>query len=185
MTFLQRSWKNVVNFHSHTRIFVLTGTNFTVGYAWTKLISLWDETFKWFAEIVKILKTVSYEPAYHWIKGWNIWRKDYTAMLKFFFYWKMTNNFEPVSHSVRLFCLFSMHNVRDWSEQWLKKILSCHLWEAIEIDVLFYGHHWGEPCLTQISILKRYHDFKCMHQQLWKLFTQSTPKFRKVTAARY
>jgi len=24
---------------------------------------------KWYAEVVEILKTVSYEPAFHWIKG--------------------------------------------------------------------------------------------------------------------
>jgi len=41
-------------------------------------------------------------------------------------------------------------------EQWLKELLSCHLWESTEIDFLFYRHHWEEPCLIQISILKRY-----------------------------
>jgi len=40
-------------------------------------------------------------------------------------------------------------------EQWLKVILSCHLWESIQIAVSFYGF-WREPYLTQISILKRY-----------------------------
>jgi len=24
-------------------------------------------------------------------------------------------------------------------------LLSCHPWESIEIDILFYGHYWGEP----------------------------------------
>jgi len=42
---------------------------------------------------------------------------------------------------------------RFW-EQWLIEILSYQPWESIVIDVLFYGHHWEEPCLTQISILK-------------------------------
>jgi len=37
-------------------------------------------------------------------------------------------------------------------EQWSKELLSCHLRESIEIDFLFYRHHWSEPCLTQISI---------------------------------
>ena len=68
-------------------------------------------------------------------------------------------------------------------EQWLKVILSCHLRESIEIAVSFYGF-WGEPCLTQISILKRY-NFKCALRQRRKLFAQSTPKFRKLAVARF
>jgi len=54
----------------------------------------------------------------------------------------MTNNFKPVSHSVSLSCLFSTdaQHLIFW-EQWLKEIFSCHPWESIEIDVLFYGHH--------------------------------------------
>ena len=47
--------------------------------------------------------------------------------------------------------------------------VSCHPWKLIEIDVLFYGHHWGEPGLTQISILNRYNNFKCALRQRWKL----------------
>jgi len=69
-------------------------------------------------------------------------------------------------------------------EQWLKVILSCHLWESIEITVSFYGF-WGEPCLTQVSILKRYNNFKYALRQRRKLFAQSTPKFRKVAIARF
>jgi len=38
-------------------------------------------------------------------------------------------------------------------EQWSKEILS-HLLESIEVDVSFYGHHWEEPCLTQVKSLK-------------------------------
>jgi len=34
---------------------------------------------KWFAEVVEILKTVSYEPPYHWVKGQNVGKKEYTA----------------------------------------------------------------------------------------------------------
>jgi len=30
--------------------------------------------------------------------------------------------------------------LRFW-KQWLKEILSCHLWELFEINVLFYGCH--------------------------------------------
>ena len=63
--------------------------------------------------------------------------------------------------------------------------VSCHPWEPIKIDVLFYSHHWGEPCLTLKSILKRYNNFKCALQQHWKLFAQSTPKSAKVTMAKY
>ena len=71
-------------------------------------------------------------------------------------------------------------------EQWLKMILSsfsCHLWESIEITVSFYG--FWEPCLTQIGILQRYNNFKCVLRQHRKLFGQSTPKFRKFTVARF
>ena len=39
---------------------------------------------KCFAEVVEILKIVSYEPAYHWIKGQNVRKKEYTAMVNFF-----------------------------------------------------------------------------------------------------
>ena len=66
---------------------------------------------KWFSEVVEILKTVSYEPAYHWVKGRNVRKKEYTAIFKLFFYWKMTNNFTRVSHSVRCLCLFSTQNI--------------------------------------------------------------------------
>jgi len=34
---------------------------------------------KWFAEVVEILKTVSYEPSYHWVKGQNVRKKEYTG----------------------------------------------------------------------------------------------------------
>jgi len=57
-------------------------------------------------------------------------------------------------------------------------------WEPIEIDVWFYGHHW-EPCHTQISLLKRYNNFKRALQQRRKLFAQSTPNFRKFTVEIY
>jgi len=40
---------------------------------------------KRFAEVIEILKTVSYEPAYHWIKGKKVWKKEYTAILNFLF----------------------------------------------------------------------------------------------------
>jgi len=36
-----------------------------------------------------ILKTVLYELAFRWIKGINVWKKEYTAMLKFFFIEKL------------------------------------------------------------------------------------------------
>jgi len=69
-------------------------------------------------------------------------------------------------------------------ERWLKVILSCHLWESIEITVSFYWF-WGEPCLIQTGILKRDNNIKCVLRQSRKLFTQSTPKFRRVTVARF
>jgi len=30
----------------------------------------------WFAEVIEILHTTSYKPAYHWIKWQNVWKKD-------------------------------------------------------------------------------------------------------------
>ena len=63
--------------------------------------------------------------------------------------------------------------------------ISCHPWKTTEIDILFYGHHSGEPCFTQISILKRYNNFICAIWQRWKLFVRSTPKLWNVTAARF
>jgi len=58
---------------------VLTRTNF-------RAIVLQHECQikKWFVEIVEILKIISYEPAYHGIKAQNVWKKEYTAMFKFF-----------------------------------------------------------------------------------------------------
>jgi len=63
----------------------------------------------------------------------------YSRVKKFWF--KINKQFQPVSHSVRLLCLFSIHNMRFWG-QWLTEILSCQPWESIEIDVSFYGLHW-------------------------------------------
>jgi len=34
---------------------------------------------KWFAKVVEILKTVSCDPAFHWVKGQNVKKKEYTA----------------------------------------------------------------------------------------------------------
>ena len=125
-----------------------------------------------------ILKTVSYEPVYQWIKGRNVWEKECTAMFKWLFFFKMKNNFNRSVTRWDFCAIFCAQYLRFW-EQGLKGILSCHLRESIEIDVLFYGHHWVEPCLTQITILKKYKNFKCALRQRWKLFTQSTPKFGK------
>jgi len=51
------------------------------------LLQASTNTFKkWFSEIVEILKTVSYEPAIHLVKGKKVWKKEYTAVFKFFFY---------------------------------------------------------------------------------------------------
>jgi len=41
---------------------------------------------KWFAEVIEIQKSISCEPAHHWIKGQNIWKKECTAMFKFFLF---------------------------------------------------------------------------------------------------
>jgi len=65
---------------------------------------------KWFAEIIEILKTVSYDPAYHWAKGKNVQKKEYTVMFNFLLL-KKDKQFQPVSHLVRLLCLLSTHNI--------------------------------------------------------------------------
>jgi len=102
-----------------------------------------------------------------------------------FLFLKNYEQFQTSPPSSETFILvFSAQCLRFW-EQWLKEILSCHSWKSIEIDGLFYGHHWGEPCLTQLSILKGYNNFKCALWQRWKLSAQSTLKCGKVTAARY
>ena len=127
-------------------IFMLTGTSFRVMLVRNLLV--WDETLINFSskqawvllrcgslKVVEILNTfhsfVSFEPAYHWIKGQTVWKKD-TAMYKCFFYWKMTNN---LNHSVTQWDfvhVFYAQYLRFW-EQWLKIKLSCHPWESIEI----------------------------------------------------
>jgi len=38
---------------------------------------------QWFVEVAEILKPVSHEPAYHWVKGQNIRKNKYTAMFNF------------------------------------------------------------------------------------------------------
>ena len=65
---------------------------------------------KWSAEIVEILKAVSYEPAYQWIKGKN---KGIHRHVSIFLLLKKDKRFQPVSHSVRLVCLCSTHNIWD------------------------------------------------------------------------
>ena len=73
--------------HSDTWIFVLTGTNFRVmlvrnyqSLRWNvnkMLLQASMNTVKmWFAEVTEILNLTSYEPAYHWIKGQNVWKKE-------------------------------------------------------------------------------------------------------------
>jgi len=66
---------------------------------------------KWFAEVVEILKTISYEPAYHWVKVQNVRKKEYTASCLIFLLLKNDKQFQSVSQSVILLCLFSMHNI--------------------------------------------------------------------------
>ena len=51
---------------------------------------------KWCTEFIETLKTISSEPMYHWLtgsKGQNVWKKEFTAMFKLFFFWNITNNF--------------------------------------------------------------------------------------------
>ena len=110
---------------------------------------------KSFAEFVEILKTISYEPACHWNKGQNVSKKENTAMfLIFLFFLKWQTILMSQSLNETFVLVFYAKYLRLW-EQCLKEIFSCHpWWESIEINVLFYVHHWGEPCLTQISIWK-------------------------------
>jgi len=58
-----------------------------------RCISLWDETSmntlkKWFAEVFEILKTISYELEFHWMKEQNVSKEEYAAMFKFSFFEK-------------------------------------------------------------------------------------------------
>jgi len=85
---------------------------------------------------------------------------------------------------VRLLCLFSTHNIWDSGNSGWKRYTPCRPCESIEIDVLFYRHNWGEPCLTQTSILKWCNNFVCGLRLHWKLFAQSTSHIGKVTVAR-
>jgi len=41
---------------------------------------------KWFVKVFEILKTGSYEPAYHWVEGQKIWKYECTTLLNFFMY---------------------------------------------------------------------------------------------------
>jgi len=95
--------------------------------------------------------------------------------------WQTISTSQSLSDTFAL--VFYAQYLTFW-EHWLKVILSCHFWESIEITVLLYGF-WGEPCLTQIGILKRFNNFKCVLPQRRKLFAQSTPKIRKVTVAKF
>jgi len=63
----------------------------------------------------------------------------------------MTNNFNQSVTWCNFYACFSTHYASFW-EQWLKEIVSCHPYELNKIDVLFYVHLWGGPCLTQVCI---------------------------------
>jgi len=63
---------------------------------------------------------------------------------------KNDKNFNQLQSLSETFVLvFNAQYLRFW-EQWLKEVLWCHRGGSVKIDILFYGHHWGEPCLTQI-----------------------------------
>ena len=96
---------------------------------------------KWFAAIVEILKTVSYEPAYHWVKGQNVRNKEYRAShVWFFFCWKMTILTSQSLSDIFVLIFYAQYLI--FREQWVKELLSCHLWESTEIDFLLYRHYW-------------------------------------------
>ena len=139
---------------------------------------------KWFAEVFEILKTGSYTPAYHSPERQQVWRKQCTAIYKLFLLLKLENSFNQSITKWDICGCFTTQCLRFW-EQWLKEIFACLSWELMEINVLFYGHHWGRPCLTQISILKKCNNVKCARRQRWKLLARSTQKLRNVTIARY
>jgi len=134
------------------------------GNACTKLISLWDET--------------SYKQA------WIFLRSGSLRLLKFWKQFHTNRhitesrgetlgkrNIQPFLNfsSIEKWQTISQESVTQWDvcACFLRKIfdilgtvverdrlLSCHLWESIEIDVLFYGH-LGEPCLTQIKYFQK------------------------------
>jgi len=67
---------------------------------------------KWFVEIVEIPKTVSYEPAYHWIKGETFGRRNGQPCLNFTFSekWPTISN-QSVTQWVFRACFLRMHNI--------------------------------------------------------------------------
>ena len=99
-----------------------------------------------------------------------------------FFVLKNDKQFQPLSHSVRPFCLFSTHNSWDSGNSSWKRC--SHIILGNELRSMFcYMVIIEENLVSHISILKRYNNFKFALQQRWKLFAQSTPKLRKVTVA--
>jgi len=62
----------------------------------------------------------------------------------------MTNNFNQ-SVTQWYFCASFLHTISDILGTVVEsdRLLSCHLWESIEIAISCY-RFWGELCLTQI-----------------------------------
>ena len=84
---------------------------------------------------------------------------------------------------MRLLCLFSTHSIWGLGNRGWKRYSRVYLGNQSR-SIYCFGHHREEPCLTQISSLKRYNSFKCASTALETL-RPTTPKFRKVTVARY
>ena len=162
------------------------------------IVSMWDETLikcsykqAWILSRSGLLKLLKFEKQFHTnrhiteSRGRTLGKSNVQPTILIFLVLINDNNFnQPVTQWYCTSVLVFYAQYLTFWEQWLKVILSRHLWESIDIAVSFYGF-WGEPCLTQISILKRYNNFKCALWQRRKRFAQSTPKFRKVTVARF
>ena len=99
------AWKNVVNYHSDIWLFVLTVLEPILAWCLYQLISLWNETLiccsykqAWtllrsgFLRLLKFWKQFHANQHITESRRKNVW-KEFTAMFKFFCYWKLTNNF--------------------------------------------------------------------------------------------
>ena len=97
------------------------------------------------------------------------------AIFKFFFNWKLTNNFnQPITH-LDFSNLFSTHNIWDSGNSGWQRCSYVNLGNLSRSMVYFMVITEKNPA-SHISILKRYNNFKCALRQRWKLFIQSTPK---------
>ena len=97
---------------------------------------------------------------------------------------KNDKQYQPVSHSVRLFSFFSMHNIWDSGNSGRQRYSSLRT-SRDRVFVIWSSLRRTLPRIDTYCILKKYNNFKCALQQRWKLFAKSTPRFWKVTVAKW